>query len=71
MVASVPLIGALLAIRFDHSEKPTPIRALGLLVGFGGVVALVGLDVAGRGRELLGAGAVLLVTPPATRSGRC
>ena len=27
MVATVPLIGALLAMRFDHSERPTPIRA--------------------------------------------
>jgi drug/metabolite transporter (DMT)-like permease len=36
MVATVPLIGALLAMRFDHSERPTPIRAFGLMVGFGG-----------------------------------
>jgi drug/metabolite transporter (DMT)-like permease len=61
MVASVPLIGALLAMRFDHSEKPTRRRAVGLIVGFGGVVALVGLDVAGHGQELLGIGEVLLV----------
>jgi len=57
IVASVPLIGALLAMRFDASEKPTPVRALGLVLGFGGVVALVGLDV---GAELLGAGAVVV-----------
>jgi drug/metabolite transporter (DMT)-like permease len=60
VIASVPLIVALLAIRFDRTEKPTPIRALGLVVGFGGVVALVGLDVAGRAQELLGTGAVLI-----------
>lgn len=60
VIASVPLIGAVLAIRFDQSEKPTPIRALGLLIGFGGVIALVGLDVAGRSRELVGTGEVLL-----------
>ncbi len=60
LVASVPLIGAVLAFRFDHSEKPTPIRAVGLIVGFGGVVALVGLDVGGRTQELLGTGEVLL-----------
>jgi drug/metabolite transporter (DMT)-like permease len=60
VIASVPLVGALLAIRFDQSEKPTPIRALGLILGFGGVVALVGLDVAGRSQELLGTGEVLL-----------
>jgi uncharacterized membrane protein len=56
----VPLIVALLALRFDHSERPTPVRALGLLMGFGGVVALVGIDIAGKGGELLGAGAILL-----------
>src|SRR5436853_2226498 len=47
VIASVPLIGALLALRFDPSERPTPVRAVGLLIGFGGVVALVGIDVAG------------------------
>jgi drug/metabolite transporter (DMT)-like permease len=59
-VASVPLIGAVLAIRFDHSERPTPVRAVGLMLGFGGVVALVGIDVAGHRQELLGIGAILL-----------
>jgi drug/metabolite transporter (DMT)-like permease len=60
MVASVPLIGALLAIRFDHAERPTPVRAVGLLLGFAGVIALVGLDVAGHRGELLGIGAIML-----------
>ena len=60
MVATVPLIGALLAMRFDHSERPTPVRALGLAIGFAGVVALVGLDVAGHKGELLGIGAIML-----------
>jgi drug/metabolite transporter (DMT)-like permease len=60
MVATVPLIGALLAMRFDHSERPTPVRALGLAIGFGGVIALVGLDVAGHNGELLGIGAIMV-----------
>jgi drug/metabolite transporter (DMT)-like permease len=60
LISSVPLMGAGLALRFDHSERPTRIRAVGLLVGFSGVVALVGIDVAGRAGELLGAGAILL-----------
>jgi drug/metabolite transporter (DMT)-like permease/outer membrane protein assembly factor BamB len=60
VVASVPLIGAVLAFRFDHTEKPTPLRALGLLIGFGGVIALVGIDVAGRPGELLGTAAILI-----------
>ena len=60
MIASVPLIGALLAMRYDHSERPTPVRAVGLVVGFGGVVALVGLDVAGSSGALLGTAAIML-----------
>ncbi len=60
LISSVPLIGAVLALRFDHSERPTPVRAAGLLLGFGGVIVLMGLDVAGKGGELLGAGAILL-----------
>ncbi len=60
LVSAVPLIGALLALRFDHSERPTPSRAIGLLVGFGGVVVLMGVDIAGRSGELLGGGAILL-----------
>ena len=60
IIASVPLIGAVLALRFDHAERPLRLRALGLVIGFSGVVALVGIDVAGNGPELLGAGAILL-----------
>ena len=60
VIASVPLIGALLALRFDHSERPTRSRALGLAVGFAGVIALVGIDVAGRTDELLGTAAILV-----------
>jgi drug/metabolite transporter (DMT)-like permease len=59
-IAAVPLLVALLALRFDHSETPTPTRAVGLLVGFAGVIALVGLDGAGSRRELIGTGAILL-----------
>ncbi len=60
LIASVPLIVALLAIRFDQAERATGRRLVGLLIGFTGVIALVGIDVAGDGRELLGAGAILL-----------
>jgi drug/metabolite transporter (DMT)-like permease len=59
IIAAVPLIGTLLAIRFDHSERPTPLRFGGLVIGFGGVIALVGIDVAGSASELLGTGAIL------------
>jgi drug/metabolite transporter (DMT)-like permease len=60
VIASVPLVGAVLAMRLDHSERPTPVRAIGLALGFGGVVALVGIDVAGRPGELIGTIAILL-----------
>jgi drug/metabolite transporter (DMT)-like permease len=60
IIAAVPLIIALLALRFDPAERATGSRLAGLLVGLAGVVALVGIDVAGRSEELLGAGAILL-----------
>ena len=60
IIAAVPLFIALLAIRFDPAERATGSRLVGLVVGLLGVVALVGIDVAGRGDELLGAGAILL-----------
>lgn len=60
LIAAVPLIVAGLALRFDHSERVGGLRLAGLLIGFGGVVALVGIDIAGDSDELLGAGAILL-----------
>ncbi|MEA2443957.1 MAG: hypothetical protein QOJ12_1249, partial [Thermoleophilales bacterium] len=60
IIAAVPLIVALLALRFDAAERVTGRRLVGLLIGLAGVVALVGIDVAGRTDELLGAGAILI-----------
>ena len=60
IIASVPLFVALLALRFDPAERATGSRLVGLVMGLAGVVALVGIDVAGRSDELLGAGAILL-----------
>jgi drug/metabolite transporter (DMT)-like permease len=60
LIAAVPLMIAVLAIRFDPSERVHGSRLVGLLVGFAGVVALVGIDVAGRSSELLGAVLVLI-----------
>ena len=62
LIASLPLIVAVLALRFDHSERPTRARLLGMLIGLAGVAALVGIDLGGSGRELAGAAAVLLAT---------
>jgi drug/metabolite transporter (DMT)-like permease len=60
VIASVPLIIALLTLRFEPSERVTGRRLGGLVVGFIGVAALVGVDVSGNGGELLGVGAVLI-----------
>jgi len=46
IIASVPLLIALLALRFEPSERVDRRRLAGLLLGFAGVVALVGIDVA-------------------------
>jgi drug/metabolite transporter (DMT)-like permease len=59
IIAAAPLFVALLALRFDAEERATGTRLAGLVLGLAGVVALVGIDVAGRSDELLGALAVL------------
>ncbi|HEV8424114.1 MAG TPA: DMT family transporter [Actinomycetes bacterium] len=62
LIASMPLMVALLSVRFSRADKPTGLRLVGLVVGFGGVVALLGVDVAGKPDELLGAALVLVAT---------
>ena len=60
LIAAVPMIVAVMAIRFEPAERATGTRAVGLVVGFAGVIALVGLDVSGSTAALLGALAILL-----------
>ena len=60
LIAAVPLVVALMALRVDPEERAEGSRLVGLLIGFAGVVVLLGLDVAGRPGELLGAFAILL-----------
>jgi drug/metabolite transporter (DMT)-like permease len=62
LIAALPLVVSFLALRFDRAERPTRTRLLGMLIGLGGVVALVGIDLGGQGAELVGAAAVLLAT---------
>jgi drug/metabolite transporter (DMT)-like permease len=62
LIASMPLMVALLSVRLSPEDKPTGLRLVGLVIGFGGVVALLGVDVAGRPGELLGAVLVLVAT---------
>jgi drug/metabolite transporter (DMT)-like permease len=62
LIASMPLMVALLSVRLSPEDRPTGLRLVGLVIGFGGVVALLGVDVAGRPGELLGAVLVLVAT---------
>jgi drug/metabolite transporter (DMT)-like permease len=60
MIAAVPLFIALLALRFDPAERAEGRRLVGLFIGLAGVVALVGIDVSGDPKELVGAAMVLV-----------
>jgi len=62
LIASMPLIVALLAFRLTPQDRPGPLRIVGLVVGLGGVVALLGVDVAGQSDELVGAAMILVAT---------
>jgi drug/metabolite transporter (DMT)-like permease len=83
LIATMPLMVALLSVRLSPADRPTGWRLVGLGIGLAGVVALLvpfqldgewhlgsaekvgtalGVDVAGRPDELLGAGLVLVAT---------
>jgi drug/metabolite transporter (DMT)-like permease len=62
LIATEPLLVALFALRFNPSERVHGLRLIGLLIGLGGVVILVGLDIGGDRQRLLGAVFVLLAT---------
>ncbi|MCW2913790.1 MAG: hypothetical protein JWN52_1858 [Actinomycetia bacterium] len=59
LIAAAPMFVAVLALRFDVSERIGGRRLVGLVLGLAGVAALVGIDVAGRPDELFGVTAVL------------
>ncbi len=60
LIAAAPLFVALIALRFDATERVAGRRLAGLVIGLAGVVALVGIDVAGDTDELVGAIAILI-----------
>jgi drug/metabolite transporter (DMT)-like permease len=60
IIAAVPLIVAVLAIRFDPAERATGPRLAGLVIGLVGVVLLVGVEASSSLAALLGAAAVLV-----------
>jgi drug/metabolite transporter (DMT)-like permease len=59
-IATVPLIASLLALRFAPGERLGGRRLVGMLLGFVGVAALVGIDVSGSANELIGIGAIVI-----------
>jgi drug/metabolite transporter (DMT)-like permease len=59
LVASTPLLVALLALRLDAGERPGRSQLVGLLVGFTGVVALLGLSPGAGGGSPTGAALIL------------
>jgi drug/metabolite transporter (DMT)-like permease len=59
LIATAPVFVALLALRFDPTERAGGRQLVGLVIGLAGVAALVGVDIAGRTDELLGAAAIL------------
>jgi drug/metabolite transporter (DMT)-like permease len=60
VVATVPLLVALLALKVDRTQRVTGGRLAGLFVGFVGVALLVGVNASGSTTALLSVGAVLL-----------
>jgi len=62
LVATMPLLLALLSVRISPADRPSGRRVFGLVIGLGGVVALLGIDVGGRPDELFGAALVLVAT---------
>jgi drug/metabolite transporter (DMT)-like permease len=60
LTATDPLFTAVLALALIRSEAPGRRQLAGLIIGFAGVIALLGMDFRGSAVELAAAGAVLL-----------
>ena len=62
LVATTPILTALLALRLDHEERSEGKRLLGVGIGIAGVIALFGLDLTGSGSAVLGGLAVIVAS---------
>src|SRR4051794_10443929 len=62
LIATVPILVAILALRFDASQRVGGTRVVGLLVGIVGVGLVLGVQVAGDTDAIIGAGMVLLAS---------
>jgi drug/metabolite transporter (DMT)-like permease len=59
IIAAAPLLVAVMAFLVAPSERVSRRRSVGLVIGFTGVVVLMGLDLTGSADELVGALAIL------------
>jgi drug/metabolite transporter (DMT)-like permease len=57
--ASAPLFTAVFALGYDRSQRASGARLAGIVLGFGGVVALVGFELSGGERAVAGGLAVV------------
>lgn len=62
LIATVPLLIALLAIPFAPAERVHGARLAGLVLGFAGVIVLLGFEVAGDSGLVLGSALILLAS---------
>jgi drug/metabolite transporter (DMT)-like permease len=62
LVASAPILTAILAIFFDAEERSEGPRAIGIVLGIGGVALLLGVDLGGSSAALLGGLAIVLAS---------
>lgn len=60
LMTTAPIFGAVLAVWVDHEERSSGLRLVGVILGFVGVLVLLGLDLDGSALALLGGLAVVL-----------
>ena len=62
LVASAPILTAMLAVFVDRDERPTRVGGIGIGIGIVGVALLLGVDVGGDSAALVGGLAVVLAS---------
>jgi drug/metabolite transporter (DMT)-like permease len=60
--ASAPIFTAVVALFFVHSERVTGARAIGIGIGFGGIVLLIGFEPSGGRHAVAGSVAVVVAS---------
>lgn len=62
LIASLPLLVAVVAVWFDHSERASGLRLVGMLIGLSGVALVLGFDLGGGLSQLVGAAFIMGAT---------